>query len=82
MPGATSLTLLAVAALVLVGGGLAYWFRRRSRLRREASTAYHHFRCPNCGRRLRFQARQEGHKGACSHCGSPVTFPSVSQSID
>jgi predicted RNA-binding Zn-ribbon protein involved in translation (DUF1610 family) len=81
MPDETTLAVLAVAALVLVGV-LAYWLMRRRGLRQEASAAYHHFRCPKCKRRLRFQSRQVGHKGECSNCGHPVTFPPLSQSVD
>jgi hypothetical protein len=81
MSGETTLVLLAVAALVLAGG-VAYWVVRRGGLRRDAAATFHHFRCPNCRRRLRFQSRQVGHTGQCSHCRSPVTFPPVSQSVD
>jgi len=80
MSGETTLVLLAVAALVLAGG-VAYWVVRRGGLRRDAAT-FHHFRCPNCRRRLRYQSRQVGHTGQCSHCRGPVTFPPVSQSVD
>jgi DNA-directed RNA polymerase subunit RPC12/RpoP len=82
MPEATTLVVLTVAALALVGGGLAYWLARRGGRRRDAGAAFHHFRCPSCKRRLRFQSRQVGHRGKCSHCGNPVTFPPVSQSVD
>jgi hypothetical protein len=82
MPDATTLAVLAVAAFALAGGGLAYWLLRRGGRLREARAAFHHFRCPKCRRRLRFQSRQVGHKGECSHCGNPVTFPPVSQSVD
>jgi hypothetical protein len=72
----------AVVALVLVGGGLAFWLMWRRAGRREEGAAFYHFRCTNCKRRLRFQSRQVGHKGKCSHCGNFVTFPPVSQAVD
>ena len=82
MSEVTTLAVLAVAAAVLAGGGLAYWLMRRGDRFRAAGAEFHHFRCPNCRRRLRFQSRQVGHTGECSHCGNPVTFPPISQSVD
>jgi hypothetical protein len=81
MTEGTMLAVLGAAALALVGGGLAYWLRRRGR-QRDSNPHYYHFRCPGCKRRLRYQSRQVGHKGKCSHCGNPVIFPPVSQSVD
>jgi hypothetical protein len=81
VPDVTTLTVLGLAAIVLAGG-LVYFLARRGRSLQDARDAYHHFRCPNCKRRLRYQSRQVGHKGKCSHCASHVTFPPVSQSVD
>jgi hypothetical protein len=75
-----TLVLVAGAIIALAGGG--YLFMRLQGRRREAAAAFHHFRCPGCQRRLRFNARQVGHKGECAHCGHEVTFPLVSQSVD
>jgi DNA-directed RNA polymerase subunit RPC12/RpoP len=82
MPEMTTLMVLTIAAAVLAGGGVAYWLKRRGDRRQAAREEYHHFRCPNCRRRLRYQSRQVGRKGECSHCGGPITFPPVSQSIE
>ncbi len=75
----TLLVLAAVVGLLAVVGYAAVRVRRR---RQEQSDAVHHFRCPGCGRRLRFRVRQVGHEGKCSHCGHEVTFPPVSRAID
>jgi len=77
----TTLVVTVGAVLALVGGGCYLLMRRRGQ-RREEEAAFLHFRCPQCRRRLRFQARQTGHKGQCSHCGRDVTFPRADQSID
>jgi hypothetical protein len=71
---------IAGVAAALAAG--AYLLLRRGGRRREEAGAYHHFRCPGCRRRLRYQSRQAGHRGQCSHCGRAVTFPPASQSID
>ena len=78
MPDTT--ILLVLAAVFALGCGVAYWLARNSWLKERAAD-FHHFRCPNCERRIRFLARQSGHKGQCSNCGKPVTFPPVSESI-
>ncbi len=77
----TTLVLAAGTVLSLAGGGY-YLLARWRGLRRAREEAFLHFRCPQCRRRLRFQARQAGHKGQCSHCGRDVTFPRADQSID
>jgi hypothetical protein len=82
MPEVSTLTALGLAALALAGAGAAYWLARRRGRQRDARAEYHHFRCPSCRRRLRFQSRQVGHRGKCSNCGAAVTFPPVSQSVD
>ena len=76
----TILLAIVVTATAIAGG--AYLFTRlKGRRRAEDGTVYH-FRCPGCGRRLRFHSRQVGRKGKCSHCGKEITFPTVAQSID
>lgn len=76
-------TILLVAAIVVVAAaGGAYLFVRWKGRRRALDATIYHFRCPGCGRRLRFNSRQVGRKGKCSHCGKEITFPAVSQSID
>jgi transcription initiation factor IIE alpha subunit len=72
--------LLAVLAAVAVLAGGFLLVRRLGR--RGVDATFHHFQCPGCRRRLRFQGRQVGHKGRCSHCGRDLVFPAVSQSID
>ena len=78
----TTLT-LSVAGLVLVLGGLGYWLIMHQAAKRRAERdVFHHFYCPNCRRRLRFQAHQTGRSGACSHCRRPLVFPPVSQAVE
>lgn len=72
--------IVLVALIVVVGAAVGgYLFLKRPQ---GDPQAFHHFRCPACRRRLRFQQRQVGHQGQCSNCGKPVIFPPVSQSID
>jgi hypothetical protein len=73
----TTGVLIVGAILALVGGYFLY-----GRLRTKPEEPYYHFRCPGCGRRLRFRERQVGHRGQCSHCGEGLVFPPVSKSID
>jgi DNA-directed RNA polymerase subunit RPC12/RpoP len=82
MPGTTTLLVALTVAALALAGGVAFWLARRRWQRGGTAVAYHHFRCPNCHRRLRFQSHQVGRKGECSHCGQAVTFPPVSQSVD
>ncbi len=77
----TTLLVVAAAAVAALAAG-AYLLSRRRNRRRDAADEFHHFRCPGCGRRLRFRSKQSGNKGRCSHCGGAVTFPPASQSID
>lgn len=76
-------TVLAILAFVVVlgGAGAAVWVMR-SRGQKAADETFHHFRCANCKRRIRYLAKQVGRKGECSNCGKEVLFPPVSQSID
>jgi len=76
----TTILVIVIIATAVAGG--AYLFvRLKGRGRARDGTVYH-FRCPGCGRRLRYQSSQVGRKGKCSHCGKEITFPTVAQSID
>ena len=77
----STIMVLAGTAAVLAGGLLAYLLLLQ-RTRRQEAAVFHHFRCPDCRRRLRFQSRQVGRKGECSHGGHAVTFPPISQAVD
>lgn len=70
---------LLIAGAAAVVGVVAYLLLRQRSPREEP---FLHFRCPGCGRRLRFRARQSGHTGRCSHCGRDLVFPPASQAID
>jgi hypothetical protein len=72
-------TVLLTAGAILLLAAAAFAFLR---LRGDREEPYYHFRCPGCGRRLRYRARQTGHAGQCNHCGHGVTFPPVAQSVE
>ncbi len=74
--------LLAIVATATAVSGGAYLFACARGRGRARDGAVYHFRCPGCGRRLRYQSRQVGRKGKCSHCGKEITFPTVALSID
>jgi hypothetical protein len=66
----TFLIILAVASVALLGGYL--WLRARRPVKEEE---YYHFKCPGCGRKLRYRASQKGHEGMCPRCNQRWTFP-------
>jgi hypothetical protein len=73
------------ALIVLILGGivsLAVGGYLLVRLQPPKDKPFHHFLCPGCGHRLRYQAQQVGHRGKCSRCGHLLTFPPTSESTD
>ncbi len=71
-------TLLTLILVVLVGstaGVLAF------RSHRPKDGATHFLRCPGCGLKLRYVARQAGHRGMCRNCNEHFVFPSVAPTI-
>jgi hypothetical protein len=78
----TTIVVITGAVAVVAVVGLLVYLRVRRNARRAEGEVYHHFLCPGCRRRLRFQMRQVGRKGACSHCGKALTFPPLSKAID
>jgi hypothetical protein len=74
----TEIIIAAVVVVLLGGGGFAFWWVR---LRVPEEAEVFHFRCPGCGRRLRYLERQVGRKGECSSCKGLLTFPPTSKSI-
>jgi DNA-directed RNA polymerase subunit RPC12/RpoP len=64
--------LVGVVGLLSAGGYL--WLRARPR-KQPKQEPQEHFKCPNCGRRLGYNARQAGHTGRCPRCRHPLTFP-------
>jgi hypothetical protein len=62
---------LAAAAALLAGSGY-FWLRARRPPKGESA---YHFKCPTCGQRFRYQAKQAGHKGQCPRCLKHLNFP-------
>ena len=76
----TTLVIIAGVVIVLVGAGAGIGFMRWKAQSKAKADEFHHFRCPGCGRKLRYRVRQVGNKGQCSHCGHNIVFPSVPRS--
>ena len=57
--------------IALVGVIAFYLFRHRKPRTEEAI----YFRCPSCGRKLKYFARQAGHRGMCAGCKGLLVFP-------
>jgi DNA-directed RNA polymerase subunit RPC12/RpoP len=74
----TTVLILIVAGVAVLGAGVFVWMRARG----PKEEAVYHFRCLGCNRRLRFRAKQTGRAGKCSHCGRDLVFPHPSKSID
>ena len=72
MDNSLLLILLAVAALLAIGG---YLFVRSRRPAQEEP--YCNFKCPGCGRKLRYRPRQAGNSGMCPRCNKAFTFPAL-----
>jgi len=76
------MTFMAVllALVVVLALAVGVWALRRGR--KTGEVALFHFRCADCGRRLRYREEQVGHRGQCSNCGRELVFPPTSESID
>jgi hypothetical protein len=74
----TTTSVLVVLGAALAVAAVAWVYLRRV----PGEEPFHHFRCPGCRRRLRYQARQAGHAGQCSSCGRKIVFPPVSEATD
>lgn len=66
--------ILFVESIVLLG---AIWFVLRPR-DGDGHMKYLRMRCPKCGQKLRFTAKQIGQAGACSRCKRAFIFPAES----
>ena len=73
----TVLVLLALGALAVAAGVWVYL-----RQRPAPEEPIYHFRCPDCGRRLRYRKAKEGREAKCPGCRSRITFPPVSEAIE
>jgi hypothetical protein len=67
------LVMVGVLVVVSAAAGAALVVRAR----RPKDGAAHYLRCPGCGLRLRYFARQAGHRGMCRNCKEHFLFPSA-----
>jgi hypothetical protein len=73
---------VVVVLAVLVMGAFVGFRVLQSRARAKPEDPFYHFRCPDCHRRLRYQARQVGRKGQCPTCRHALTFPPLTRALD
>jgi len=67
------LVLVVVAFVALLAAAIGVVVYRRTRPADEEEML--HFKCPSCGRRLRYKPKQAGHHGACPRCRETFVFP-------
>ncbi len=60
---------IVLAAALAAGGYLLVRFRS------TAEPVIYHFRCPNCGQKLRYTADRAGREAMCSRCRSAGPLP-------
>jgi DNA-directed RNA polymerase subunit RPC12/RpoP len=68
-----AIVLVSVVALLAGANIYVYW---RNRPKKVQETVYH-FQCSNCGRRLKYRARQAGNQGMCPQCRHRCVFPPI-----
>jgi hypothetical protein len=64
-------TLLVAVALLLVAGGGVLVLRAR----RPREEPVCNFDCPHCGRKLRYRGQKAGKAGMCPLCREPLIYP-------
>jgi hypothetical protein len=69
----STMSLILGVLIVSIGSAGAFLVLRRRPPRKGAE---HCLRCPGCGLRLRYYARQVGHRGMCRNCKESFIFPS------
>jgi hypothetical protein len=66
------------AAIIIAA--LVVWFLKARDAQGDGGLLY--FRCPGCGRRIRYVKKQVGHQGMCSNCKTRLIFPLPGSSMD
>src|SRR5262245_20471060 len=72
-----NVTLIVFAVAILGMGTLFYLVRRRP----SDSAAYHAFRCPGCGQKVRYLATKAGRPAKCPRCRGLWTLPTNPQLV-